>query len=605
MKVPLQKYWDIQKKYLTPFKKRVVLLGVLLLSGTALQVLTPLIIESYINSAIQGVPLQDLNAFFRTLALVFSKITTVSSTLLFLAALYIVLMLFQQITTVISVYVGQNLAWSSTNMLRYDLTKHCINLDMSFHNEHKPGEMIERIDGDVNTLAMFLSQFSVELLTSLFVIVGALAVLFSKHWIIGLSFTIFTLFAIIVMYLMRNFAVKSWEKQRQASADMYGTIEENLSAIEDIRANDAIRNTMNKFYKSSKKDFGAFRRALIRDQFFAMAIWGVIALINTMVFAPSLPLYLNGHITLGTIFLIQMFAGILLGPIFRITRQMQNFQQAGASIDRINKLFQIEKKIIDKGQKKLSSGPLSIEFNRLNFAYHEKDYVLQDISFKLEAGKILGIVGRTGSGKTTISRLLFRLYDIKPENGFIKLNDEDIKELYLEDLRDKISYVTQNVELFQASIRENVTLFDNRISDEKITQILSDVGLSDWLEKLPEGLDTIISSSEHGISAGEAQLLALARVFIKKPNLVVLDEASSRLDPATEHLLEQAIDKLLVNRTGIIVAHRLATLEKVDNILILEKGRVIEQGTRINLAKDPNSHFYRLLKTGNIEEWLK
>ena len=172
-------------------------------------------------------------------------------------------------------------------------------------------------------------------------------------------------------------------------------------------------------------------------------------------------------------------------------------------------------------------------------------------------------------------------------------------------MRDKISYVTQNVELFQASVRDNVTLFDKRIPDIRIESILLDIGMGEWLAKLPEGLDTIISSSEHGISAGEAQLLALARVFIKSPNLVVLDEASSRLDPATEHLLDIAIEKLLINRTGIIIAHRLATLEKVDDILIIDKGKTIEYGKREDLARDTDSKFYQLLQTGEIEELLK
>ncbi|MCK5305114.1 MAG: ATP-binding cassette domain-containing protein, partial [Candidatus Heimdallarchaeota archaeon] len=160
-------------------------------------------------------------------------------------------------------------------------------------------------------------------------------------------------------------------------------------------------------------------------------------------------------------------------------------------------------------------------------------------------------------------------------------------------------------ELFQASVRENVTLFDDRVSDEKIISILNDIGLDDWFSKLPEGLDTIISSSEHGISAGEAQLLALARVFIKSPNLVVLDEASSRLDPVTENLLDVAIEKLLINRTGIVIAHRLATLEKVDDILIIDKGNIVEYGKRDDLANDHDSQFYHLLQTGEIEELLK
>ena len=605
MKIPLQKYWDVQKKYLAPFKFKVLLLGVLLGSGTILLIISPLVVERFIFLATNGHPLQDPNLYWQTIQFGFVNIGNVFRTLLILAAIYMVLMVIQQLITLASVYLSQNLSWSSTNMLRFDLTQHCINLDMTFHNEHKPGEMIERIDGDVNTLATFLSQFAVQLVTSLLVIIGSLALLFAKHWIIGLSFTAFTILAIVLMYVLRNYSVKAWEEQRQTSADMYGTIEESLSAIEDIRANGGFGNSMRKFFDASRKDFKAFKKALLRGQVFVMNIWGVIAIINTLVFAPSIPLVQRGIIDLPTVFLIQMFAGILLRPIFVITRQMQDLQRAGASIDRINKLFNTETKIHDTGKDKLSSGPLSIEFDKLSFAYNEDNYVLKDISFKLEPGQTLGIVGHTGSGKTTISRLIFRLYDSKPEDGTINLNDMNITNLSLHDLRDKISYVTQNVELFQASVRDNVTLFDKRIPDIRIESILLDIGLGDWLQKLPEGLDTIISSSEHGISAGEAQLLALARVFIKSPNLVVLDEASSRLDPATENLLDIAIEKLLINRTGIIIAHRLATLEKVDDILIIDKGKTIEYGKREDLAKDTNSKFYHLLQTGEIEELLK
>ncbi|MHA1686489.1 MAG: ABC transporter ATP-binding protein [Candidatus Heimdallarchaeaceae archaeon] len=605
MNVPLRKYWEIQKQYLLPFKKMVIFLAIVLVSGTGLQIFTPFIIERYIDLAISGSSIQNINNFLSKIGLPSLNMANVLSMLVFLGALYMILMFIQQLVSLLSVYISQNLSWSTTNRLRYDLTQHCVNLDMTFHNKHKPGEMIERIDGDINTLAIFLSQFSVQLITSLLFVIGVLIAFFIKHWILGLSFTIFTLLAIIVMYVLRNFSIKAWEQQRQTSADLFGTIEENLSAIEDVKANGAVNYSMKKFFDYSRKDVRAFRRALIREQLFVTAIWGIIAIINTLIFAPSIPLLNRGIITLGTIFLIQIFAGMLLRPIFIITRQMQNLQRAGAAIDRINRIFQTQTIVRDQGKKKLSPGPLAIEFNNLNFAYNENNYVLKNISFKLEPGKKLGILGHTGSGKTTITRLLFRLYDVKQEDGFIKINNTDIREISLKELRGKISYVTQSVELFQASIRDNITLFDKRIADEKIVSILEDIGLGNWIHNQPKGLDTIISSSEHGISAGEAQLLALARAFIKKPNLVVLDEASSRLDPVTEKLIENAIEKLFLNRTGIVIAHRLATLNKVDEIIIIDKGRIIEQGKREELARNKESKFYKLLQTGEIEELLK
>ena len=228
--------------------------------------------------------------------------------------------------------------------------------------------------------------------------------------------------------------------------------------------------------------------------------------------------------------------------------------------------------------------------------------VLQNISFNLEPGKKLGLVGHTGSGKTTIARLIFRLHD--PINGKIKFNEYDSREFPLKNLRKNIAYVTQDVELFKASIKDNITFFDKEISDETILKVFQELGLMEWYNKLPNGLDTLIFSEELGLSAGEEQLLALTRAFLKNPKLVILDEASSRLDPATERHVDHALEKLLDNRSAIIIAHRLATLDKVDDILLLKKGEIIEYGSREELVKNPNSQFSILLQKG-IEEVLQ
>jgi ATP-binding cassette subfamily B protein len=213
----------------------------------------------------------------------------------------------------------------------------------------------------------------------------------------------------------------------------------------------------------------------------------------------------------------------------------------------------------------------------------------------------LGLLGRTGSGKTTIGRLIFRLYDVN--GGSIKINDTDIRQLQLDSLRRDIAIVTQDVQLFRASVRENLTFFDRTISDEKIIRALDELELGDWYRALPSGLDSELETGSRSLSAGEAQLLAFTRVFLKDPGLVILDEASSRLDPATEVKLERAIDKLLKNRTAIIIAHRLDTVQRAEDILILEGGNALEYGNRKKLAEDPSSRFAQLLQTG-MEEVL-
>jgi ATP-binding cassette subfamily B protein len=230
-----------------------------------------------------------------------------------------------------------------------------------------------------------------------------------------------------------------------------------------------------------------------------------------------------------------------------------------------------------------------------------KEMVLCNIEFNLKPGRILGLLGRTGSGKTTITRLLFRLYD--PDEGCIRLGGVDLRDLHIQELRRSVGMVTQNIQLFHATVRENLTFFDESVPDERVIQAIRDLGLWDWYSSLPKGLDTELESGGGGLSAGEAQLLAFTRIFLRDPGLVILDEATSRLDPATEHLIELAVDKLIQNRTAIIVAHRLGTVERADDILIIEDGEICEFGERLQLASDPDSRFYHLLETG-MEEVL-
>jgi ATP-binding cassette subfamily B protein len=223
----------------------------------------------------------------------------------------------------------------------------------------------------------------------------------------------------------------------------------------------------------------------------------------------------------------------------------------------------------------------------------------------LEPGTVLGLLGRTGSGKTTLTRLLFRLYD--PDEGMVRLGKHgsamDLRQVSLADLRRRVGMVTQNIQLFHATVRDNLTFFDDRIPDEQILEVLQSVGLEAWLRALPDGLDTELESGGGGLSAGEAQLLAFTRIFLQDPGLVILDEASSRLDPATEHLIERAVDRLVQGRTTIIIAHRLGTVQRADEILILDNGRVAEHGPRDALASDPVSRFCSLMHTG-LEEVL-
>ncbi len=281
---------------------------------------------------------------------------------------------------------------------------------------------------------------------------------------------------------------------------------------------------------------------------------------------------------------------------------MLDFQQADASITRIQELLSTAPRVVDGPGVALPPGPLAVELDGVSFGYGENAPVLCNVSVSLAPGRVLGVVGRTGSGKTTLTRLLLRFYD--PLAGVVRLGGVDVRTVGLAALRSRIGLVTQEVQLFQACVRDNLTLFDDGVPDERIRVALDSLGMADCLRELPRGLDTLLRPGGAGLSAGQAQVLACARVLLRDPDLVILDEPSSRLDPATDRLVQTALGRLLEGRTGIIVAHRLATLAYADDILVLENGQVREYGPRLALAADRNSRFAELLRVEATEVLL-
>jgi ATP-binding cassette subfamily B protein len=261
----------------------------------------------------------------------------------------------------------------------------------------------------------------------------------------------------------------------------------------------------------------------------------------------------------------------------------------------------------------LPAGPLSVQFEHVSFAYQDSTageveaaeekngpiagFALRDVSFAVAPGRILGVLGRTGSGKTSLTRLLLRFYE--PQAGAIGLAGTDLRQLALPQIRQHVGLVPQDVQLFGGTLRDNVTLFDPGIPEAAVQRALAAVGL----DGMSDGAEMSLGPGGQGLSAGEAQLLATARILLRDPGVVILDEASSRVDPATEARLERAFDALLAGRTAVIIAHRLGTVRRADDILIMEAGRVVEYGPRVALAADPNSRFAALLRTG-MEEAL-
>jgi ATP-binding cassette subfamily B protein len=564
-------------KYLRPQWPRVLLLGLLLFAGIGLQLANPQIARTFIDQAQGGEP--------------FDRLVRI-------AVLFLGVALLTQVALVVETYVADDLGWRTTNVLRADLTRHVLKLDGPFHSEHGAGELIERIDGDVSAIAGFFARFVVQVLGNVVFLIGVLALLFREDWRVGSLLTAFALGAFVYMTRGGGFVGNRARDTRRAAAALSGYLEERLGGLPDVKSSGADAYVIRRLLERLAARYHSVAAMAMAGAMFNGVI-GLFFIIGTgAALGLSTVLHGAGAITLGTVYLVFRYTGMLRLPLDRLSRQMNSFQQATGGIVRVRELLTTESAVADGPGVRLPDGALSVELDDVCFAY-EDEPVLRDVSFRLEPGEVLGLLGRTGSGKTTISRLLFRLHD--PHGGAVRLGGIDIRVARLEALRSRIALVTQDVQLFQSTVRDNVALFDRTVSDEQLREVFAELGLDEWLRGLPGELDTTLGPRGRGLSAGEAQLVALARVFLKDPGLVVLDEASSRLDPATEWLLEHAISRLLDGRTGVVIAHRLATAQRADRILILEDGAVAELGRRADLAGDPESRFARLLRAGLTE----
>lgn len=574
MRIPIRQYWSVLSVYLKPHWRQALVLTVVLFAGIGLQLVNPQVLRYFIDTAEHRGAEEHLGLA---------------------AVLFLGIVVVQQTLSVVAAYVSENLAWTSTNALRHDLAAHVLRLDMGFHNTHTPGELIERIDGDVTTMASFFSEFVIQFVGNILLMIGVLIMLYTVDLRIGAAFTVFALVTLAILFRLRGLSIPYWVEGRQISAEMAGFLEERLAGTEDIRSSRATEHVMDRFHRLMRSLLITYRHAHLASTVPSTATRFALIVSIALGLGLGSYLYQHGEISIGSVFLIIYYAGIMSWPLFAITDKLDDLQKASAGLARVTTLRSI-RSTIDDGPAKvvLSEGP-PLAFDDVTFSYGDDEPVIRDLSFSLEPGEILGLLGRTGSGKSTISRLIFRLYD--PQAGSISLFGSDIRRFRLADLRARVGLVTQEVQLFHATVRDNLTFFNADIPDARVIEAIRALGLDTWFRSLPQGLDTHLSGGG-GLSAGEAQVLALTRVFLKDPSIVILDEASSRLDPATERLIEHAVERLVAGRAAIVIAHRLSTVRRATSIMILSEGRAVEYGPREALARDTTSHFAHLLRTG-------
>ena len=569
MTAPSTSRWRALGALLRPDARRWAGLGVLLAVSSSLALAGPLVVRRIVDDAAAGATRGQLVQ----LALVFLGIA--------LAA---------QVINVVVTWFATITAWRTVNELRLDLTRHVLGLDHEFHRTHTPGELIQRVDGDVTSVSDFLGRVVPRFVGAAFVVIGMIIVLAVVDWRLAAGALGYVMVSLWAVVRGRHRAVGESSDEMGAYARLYGGIEERLTAAEDLRANGASTHAMWRFVEESTD---AMASSVRRERAFLRMWWmvqGAVAGGSVVSLVAGTALVASDVISVGTAFLLFQYVLLLSRPLEDVVDQLETVQKANGAMVRVIDLMAVRPTIVDTGTVSPAAGPLSIELRHVCFDYGDDQPVLRDIDLVIAPGRAVGVVGRTGSGKTTLSRLVLRL--VEATHGSVHLGHVDIADIPLGELRRRVALVPQEVELFTGSVRDNVTMFDPTPSDDAVAEALTRAGLGALAEG---GIHRALGSGGTGLSAGEAQLLAFARVWLRRPDVLVLDEATARVDPVTEARLEEATRALMHGRTTLIIAHRLSTLRHVDEIVVLDHGRVVEHGERSVLAADDDSRYHRLL----------
>ncbi len=489
-----------------------------------------------------------------------------------------------QFASIAAAWWATTVAWRSTDRLRGELTAHTLDLGLDHHARHGTGAGVQRIDGDLASVSDLLGGVIKVVGTGVVTLIAIGVSLFALSPALGLGYTIYLVAFIGLVVALRRRSVGESAAEMGATGALLGEIEEALGAAEDLRTLGAGAHVRRRLVDHSRAWAVAVRTTFSSWLSIHRLVQGGVTAGLVLAIGASGLLLGTDALTIGTSFALLQFALQSRRPLDEMIGQLDLVQRAAGAMRRVAELRAEPPAVPDDGDGDLPDGALSVAIDGVAFAYGDGPAVLDDVTIHVPAGSQLGLVGRTGSGKTTLARLILRMAD--PSAGAVRLGDTDLRSLRLDAVRERVAFLDQHARLFTATLRDNVRLFRERAegADGEVLAALDAVGLSALVASLPDGLDTVVGPGGTTLSAGEAQLVSLARIWLRDPSLVVLDEATASVDPATEARISAAVDALLVGRTAVIVAHRLSTLDRVDQIAVLDHGRLVEVGPRADLA---------------------
>lgn len=498
----------------------------------------------------------------------------------------------------LSTWLGQHVIQD----LRTKVFKHILSLRMKYFDNTPIGTLVTRSISDIETIADIFSQGLLVIIAELLKLIVVVSMMFYVDWRLALiAMLTIPVLLVATSWFKRNIKA-SFQDVREQVSQLNTFVQEHIVGMNIVQIFNREKSEYDKFFKINKEH----RDAHLRSIFYYAVFFPVVEVLSAI--SIGLIVWYGGHvilegkdITVGELIAFILFVHMMFRPIRQLADRFNILQMGIVGSERVFKVLDTEEKIIDNGIKTFTDLKGSIAFSDVDFAYKKGEWVLKDLSFNIDAGKMLALVGRTGAGKTSIVSVLNRFYEIN--SGAITIDGVNVKDIALANLRKNIALVQQEVFLFSDSILNNITLFDATVSRETVVAAAKEIGVDEFINSLSGNYDYVVGERGVTLSAGQRQLIAFLRVYIRDPKILILDEATASIDTATEELLQSALEKLSTNRTTIVIAHRLSTIINADKILHLKNGNVLEQGTHLELLKfkDAYSEMFSKQSDANLK----
>jgi ATP-binding cassette subfamily B multidrug efflux pump len=499
----------------------------------------------------------------------------------------------------LSTWIGQHVIQD----LRAKIFKHILSLKMKYFDNTPIGTLVTRAVSDIETIADIFSQGLLVIIAELLKLVVVVIMMFYTDWRLAII-TMLTIPILLVAtsWFKRNIKA-SFQDVREQVSQLNTFVQEHIVGMNVVQ----IFNREQAEYKKFKTINKSHRDAHLRSIFYYAVFFPIVEVLSAM--SIGLIVWYGGQgilsgkdITVGELIAFILFIHMMFRPIRQLADRFNILQMGIVGSERVFKVLDTDLKIVDSGENTLENMEGAISFKEVDFSYKQDEWVLKGLTFEIKAGKMLALVGRTGAGKTSIISVLNRFYET--QKGTIAIDGIDIDTVQLANLRENIALVQQEVFLFSDSILNNITLFDTDITRAKIIEAAKEIGVHDFIETLPNTYDYVVGERGVTLSAGQRQLIAFLRVYVRNPKILILDEATSSIDTATEELLQNALEKLSKDRTTIVIAHRLSTIVKADKILHLKNGSVLEEGTHKYLLQSGGAYaeMYNLQESVSLDK---